>query len=122
MGYRVAGDNQPAAVTAFVKPKFAVFAGGIIAQLLIVIELLGGVVGLPIGSVDQRRVAKIGKFLRISWPQKRVIYNHIGQSLMQIGLCAHAFFVNHIAALKAVESIGGGNLVGGVCCQKVGKA
>ena len=31
MGYRVAGDNQPAAVTAFVKPKFAVFAGGFFA-------------------------------------------------------------------------------------------
>ena len=41
---------------------------------------------------------------------------------MQIGLCTHAFFVDHIAALKAVESIGGGNFMGRVCGQKMGKA
>ena len=49
-----------------VKPQFPMLAGGIVPQMLIVVELLRRVFCLPVGPVDQGCIAEDDEFLRVA--------------------------------------------------------
>ena len=59
------------------EPQFPVFAGGIVAQMLVVVEPLRGVPGLPVRPVDQGRVAEDDEFLRVARAEERMVDEHI---------------------------------------------
>ena len=62
MGNRISGYDQPRSVALLMVPEFAVLTGRIVAQVDMVVKLFGGVLVVPVGSIDQAGVTEAHEF------------------------------------------------------------
>ena len=58
------------------EPQLPVPAGGVVPQMLIVVEQPGGVLCLPVGPVDQAGVAEDHEFRRVARAEERMVDQH----------------------------------------------
>ena len=77
MRCRISRHDQPAAVASLMIPQFAMQPGRVVAKILIVVEFFVGLLGLPVGTVDQIGVAQIGEFLAVTRAEKGVMNNNV---------------------------------------------